>query len=152
MQYLNRAKEIIDEFQKVSHLPVDLEDICFEIKPAEDHESGRRFFLFARDFNQAGAVEFEIKCVLGTIDDPKACVKLALLNGRNCGYKHGLFACALRADPSAPPFLVLARRMAFAPSTSAREAGGMLWAELFPIIRPLAASMELEVPEGISLF
>ncbi len=152
MKYLDRAKEIIEEFRKVSHLPVDLDELCFEIKAPEDHERGRRFFLFARDFNQAGAVEFEIKCVLGTIEDPIACVNLALLNGRNCGYKHGLFACGLRADPSVPPFFVLARRMAFAPSTFAREAGGMLWAELIPIIRPPFTSMELEAPEGVSLF
>ena len=152
MKYLNRAKEIIDEFREVSCLSVDLKDFCFEIEPPEKRERGRRFFLFARDFNQAGAVEFEIKCVLGTTDDPKSCVTLTFLNGRNCGYKHGLFACALQADPSVPPFFVLAGRMAFAPSTSAREAGGMLWAELIPIIRPMLTSMELEVPEGVSLF
>jgi len=149
MLYLNRAKEIIDEFRIVSHFPVDLEDCCFEIKIPEDRESGRRFFLFARDFNTAGAVEFNIKLILGTIDDPEACIKIAVNNGQNCGYKYGLFACALPVDPSHPPFFVLARRMAFAPSTSAREAGGMLWAELFPIIIRMT---EIEVPEGISLF
>jgi len=143
MQYLDRAKEIMDEFHKISELPVNLDDICFEVNPPQDRISGRRFFLLAEDFDRHGTVQFKIKCILGVIDDPKACVNLALING-NCGYMYGFFASAL---PGNPPSFVLAQRMVFAPSTSANEAAWIVWADLIDVIQ-----RRYEAPKGVFLF
>jgi hypothetical protein len=150
MQYLDRAKEIMDEFQKISGLPIeldlDLDLACFEINPPQDRMSGRRFWLVAGDFDRYGTIQFKIKCVLGTIDDSKACVDLTFING-NCGYFGGLFACAMHSDPSIPPTFVLAERIVFTPSTSSKEAASILWSELIDII-----GKRYEVPRGVFLF